>query len=129
MVAKIYKRTDASRDVHYQDKLLLSVISPDAIEDLPVYFNEQRDELVRKSRRAERDTIYCASLALLADEERDIETFLKAVKSRGHKLVCVEESLTWSGGKPIGIVVAQWKEASLLILGCSAQLCLFCSFT
>lgn len=107
MAVKVYKRTDASRDIPYQDGLLSPIVPLNA----PVFFDAQRSELVRSTRRAERDEIYCASLALFADDENDLVEFLKAIKARGHKIICVEESLTWSGGKPIGILKAQWLAA------------------
>ena len=107
MPVKVYKRTDASRDIAYQDGLLAPIVPPDA----PVLFDNERDELVRSTRRSEKYEIYCASLALFADDETDLVNFLKAIKARGHKIICAEESLTWSGGKPIGIVKAQWLAA------------------
>ena len=107
MPIKVYKRTDASRDIPYQDNLLSGVVPPDA----PVFFDDERDSFIRKTRRAEKDEIYCPSLALFADDENDLVNFLKGIKERGHRIICAEESLTWSGGKPIGIVKAQWLAA------------------
>lgn len=107
MANKVYKRTDTARDIAYQDNLLGPILPVDAM----AFYDGERDSLVRKTRRAEKDTIFCASLALLADDENDLVNFLKAVKECGHKIICAEESLTWSGGKPIGIVKAQWVEA------------------
>ena len=107
MPIKVYKRTDASRDIPYQDNLLSGVVPPDA----PVFFDDERDSFIRKTRRAEKDELYCASLALFADDENDLVNFLKGIKERGHRIICAEESFTWSGGKPIGIVKAQWLAA------------------
>lgn len=110
MTAKVYKRTDSSRDIPYQDALLSRIV-PGWPDDVPIYYGADRDILIRPTRRAIKYEIYCASLALFADEENDLVSFLKAIKARGHKIICAEESLTWSGGKPIGIVVAQWRDA------------------
>ena len=107
MPVKVYKRTDASRDIPYQDRLLAPIVPSEAA----ILFDNERDELVRLTRRSEKYEIYCASLALFADDETDLVNFLKAIKVHGHKIICAEESFTWSGGKPIGIVKAQWQEA------------------
>lgn len=109
MANKVYKRTDTSRDIPYQDNLLAPILPVDTM----AFYDGDRDSLVRKTRRAEKDTIFCASLALLADDENDLANFLKAVKERGHKIICAEESLTWSGGKPISILKAQWAAARI----------------
>lgn len=110
MTVKVYKRTDSSRDIPYQDALLSSIV-PGWPDDVPIYYNDDRDILIRASSRKVKHEIYCASLALFADEEKDLVAFLKSIKARGHKIICAEESLTWSGGKPICIVVAQWRDA------------------
>lgn len=110
MTVKVYKRTDASRDIPYQDALLSRIV-PGWPDDVPIYYGADRDILIRQSRRQVKYEIYCASLALFADEENDLVSFMKSIKARGHKIICAEESLIWSGGKPIGIVVAQWREA------------------
>ena len=109
MTVKVYKRTDSSRDVPYQDALLSRVVP--AWPNVPCFFDEEIQLLTRCTTRKEKDDIYCASLALFADTEIGIKEFLRDIKKHGHKIICAEESLTWSGGKPIGIVVAQWRDA------------------
>ena len=109
MTVKVYKRTDSSRDIPYQDALL-SRIFPDW-KTAPCFFDEEIQLLTRRTTRREKDEIYTASLALFADTEGGIKEFLQAIKKHGHKIICAEESLTWSGGKPVGIVVAQWRDA------------------
>lgn len=109
MTNKVYKRTDTARSIEYQDEVLYRA-HPHLI-DAPVFFDGDRDQFTRPTQRNAKDAIYTASLALFADTEAHLIPFLKAAKARGLTLICVEESLTWSGGKPIGIVVAQWRDA------------------
>lgn len=109
MADKVYKRTDCSRSQEYQDGLLAKIVP--GWPDVQILVDDDLELLTRPTTRQTKDVIYTASLALFGDSEAEITSFLRAAKLRGLKLVCAEESLTWSGGKPIQIVVAQWREA------------------
>lgn len=110
MPDKVYKRTDAARSIPYQDDVLYRAYPH--LAEATVYFDDERDILLRSTTRKEKDTIYCTSLALFGDTEADISAFLKAAKARGLKLICVEEELRWDGKHPsIKALVGEWKDA------------------
>lgn len=109
MTAKVYKRTEASRSIPYQDDLL-SRITP-GWPDVQTFADDEINLLTRPTTRTSQNEVYCGSLALFADTESDMIAFLRAAKLRGLKLVCAEEALTWSGGKPISSIVTKWREA------------------
>jgi hypothetical protein len=81
MPDKIYKRTDSARTIEYQDELLFRAYPH--LVDAPVFFDADRDMLTRQTKRSEKDTISCASLALFADTEADLIAFMKGDRPEG----------------------------------------------
>jgi hypothetical protein len=108
MPDKVYKRTDTARTIDYQDEMLYRKYP--GVISAPVFFDGDRDQLTRSTQRRIKVAIYAASLALFADTEADLVSFVKAVKASGHKLVCAEEDITIAK-QPIRKIAALWIEA------------------
>lgn len=110
MTIKVYARSDTARDIAYQNNLLAAIVP--GWPDVPTFFDDDRDMLTRSTTRPEKNDIYCASLALFADDADDLVTFLKGIKSQGHKIICAEEELRWNGKQPsIRALVGEWLDA------------------
>lgn len=109
MPVLVYRRTDASRSIPYQNELLGPRI-PD-YENAKGFTDEDRDLMLRPSSRREQTIIYVASLALFADTENDMQEFLQCCKNRKIKLICAEEDLTWDGRIPLKTLLCYWRIA------------------
>lgn len=109
MPVKVYKRTDTARDIEYQDALLAPLVPgwPDA----PTFFDGDRDIPLRLTTRKGRITIYSGSFALFADDEADMEYFIKGCKTRKVTLIGAEENYTWTPNLPAVQALIKWKEA------------------
>lgn len=109
MPVKVYKRSDASRSIPYQDKLLAPIVP--GWPNVPTFFDADRDMLTRPTRRSEKATIYAASFALFADDEDDMLAFLKACKARGVTLIGVEENIEAHPHRSSVSLLSVWKLA------------------
>lgn len=109
MPVKVYKRTDASRSMLYQDSLLATAVP--GWPNVPVFFDEDRLTMFRPTRRQEKDEIYTASLALLGDTEAELVAVAGAAKLRGSVIRCVEEGLTLGGKIKAREIKRLWKDA------------------
>ena len=103
----VYKRTDASRDIPYQDAILSGKVP----EDATVLFDEERDSLVRPSQRRQLAHIHSASAALFADDEKDLAEFLKAARKKNLILYCHEEKFEWFSEMSVKSFVMVWQSA------------------
>lgn len=109
MANKIYKRTDSARSIKHQDEWLDKVF-PDW-RGAPIFYDDEIGMLTRLTKRGEQDVVYTGSLALFRDTEAEMSDFLKGAKARGLKLVCAEESVTWTGETRINVMIDKWREA------------------
>ena len=108
----IYKRTDASRDIPYQDSLL-SAQWRKIPEDATVLYDDERDSLVRPSQRRQLAHIHSASVALFADDEKDLKHFLEAAQKKNLILYCHEEKFEWFSEMSIKSFVVIWKASRI----------------
>lgn len=104
----IYKRTNASRDIPYQEEMLGKLALP---EDAKIYFDDDRDLMLRPTTRNGKIVINSGSFALFADNEKDMEYFLKGCKTRKATLVGGEENYTWTPNLPANHAISKWLAA------------------
>jgi hypothetical protein len=109
MNIKIYKRSDSARGEEHQDKFLAPVFTqhPNA----PVFYDDDRDIVLRPSTRKESTTFHAGSFALFADDEIDMGIFLRGCKKAGVTLVGAEEDFTCKPNTPHKLALAKWLEA------------------
>lgn len=106
----VYKRTDASRDVPYQDALLSPVV-PGWPDDVHIYYNADRDIMFRPSRRKETSDIFTASIALLGDTEKEIREVVRQANNKQSQIRDVEVGEIWGPSIAVSRFVKAWRKA------------------
>ena len=109
MTVKVYKRTDSARSTAYQDGLLAPIVP--GWPDVPTFFDGDRDEMFRPTRRKEADDIYVGSLALLADDDKEIVGVIASARVRGSTIHCAEEAMKINGKTNAVALATAWRKA------------------
>jgi hypothetical protein len=77
--------------------------SPEALVD--------RGEMLRPTKRQDSDTIYLASLTVIAWDENDFRNIMHEITSRGSVVVAVDDDQRIDRSVPLDTVVQTWKRA------------------
>lgn len=107
MAAKVFKSTLSWRTLENQDSVLAPIVP--GWPDVPVYTDDDFEELVRPTRRKTVDDLYMASLAVLAKEEAAFKKRMRILIERFH-IHAVEDETSWLGKSGNAAVVA-WRTA------------------
>lgn len=70
-----------------------------------------RAEMLRPTSRKELDTIYLASLTVLAWDENDFQTVMEEIRARGAVIMAVDEGLTIDSETLLKDILQIWKQA------------------
>jgi hypothetical protein len=70
-----------------------------------------RMEMLRPTSRKEPDTIYLASLTVLAWDENDFQTVMGEIRARGAVIIAVDDGLTIDAEMPLKDILQIWKQA------------------
>lgn len=76
-----------------------------------VYENEQREEMLRKSKRTEIITIYATSAAIFARSEKDATDFFTLCKKRNVRLIGIVDNFDWLSSHTVASAVAIWRKS------------------
>jgi hypothetical protein len=109
MNVKIYKRTETSRDEEHQDKFIAPIRAE--YPDAAVFYDDDRDIVLRPTTRKESTAFHAGSFALFADDETDMSIFLGRCKKAGITLVGAEEDFTCKPNTPRKLALVKWLEA------------------
>lgn len=108
MSVKIYKRTDCSRSLNYQDSLLEIILIGN---EHRVFLDDGRDVMFRTTKRQENNEVHVASVALMADTESEAVEVLKKINTCRATLHCPEEKQVWKTPIPKLPFLIAWKDA------------------
>lgn len=107
MGVKVFRSTLTWRTLEYQDSVLAPIVP--GWPNIPVYTGEEDlPSLLRPTRRKTSDSLYMASLAVLAKNEESFKAHMKALLKAGMKVIAIEDN--WNGGK-LNVAVKEWKTA------------------
>lgn len=107
MGVKVFRSTLTWRTLEYQDSVLAPVVP--GWPKVAVYTGDgDLPSLLRPTTRKTPDSLYMASLAVLAKNEDDFKTHMKAFLKRNMQIIAIEDN--WNGGK-LNMAVKEWKVA------------------
>jgi len=109
MPVKTFKSDWTWRTSEQQDETLYRNVPN--YQGAPVYENEQRDEMLRRSKRAEVVTIYAASTAIFAKSEKDATDFFTLCKKRNVRLIGIVDNFDWTSDHTISSAVTMWRKS------------------
>ena len=108
---KIFKSTWTWRKLDDQEAAL-----KDAVLDFaaaPRFIDDERESLLRPTRRAESDRIHVASISCFAKDEDDLREALTLLDKRKAFLHCEEENYIRHPGAPIANTVKLFKQSRI----------------
>lgn len=107
MGVKVFRSTLTWRTLEYQDSVLAPIVP--GWPNVPVYTGEEDlPSLLRPTTRKTPDSLYMASLAVLAKNEDVFKAHMKALLKRNMQIIAIEDN--WNGGK-LNVAVKEWKVA------------------
>jgi hypothetical protein len=110
MTVKAFRSTLTWRTLDYQDQVLARAIL--AWPDVPVYTGEEDFlSVIKPTTRKGIVTVFMASLAVLAKEEKDFRARMSALMKRKFRIVAIEDNTEWSEKSKIKDATEAWKAA------------------
>ena len=116
MTIKAFRSTLTWRTLDYQDQVLARAILE--WPDVPVYTGEEDFlSLIKPTTRKGTVTLYLASLAVLAREEKDFRERMSALLKRKFHIIAIEDQTDWNSGSNLSEAVKAWRIARTIDAG------------
>ena len=116
MTIKAFRSTLTWRTLDYQDQVLARAILE--WPDVPVYTGEEDFlSVIKPTNRKGMVTVFMASLAVLAKEEKDFRARMSALMKRKFRIVAIEDETEWNEKSKIKDATEAWKAARVFDAG------------